>query len=383
MAIQVVGRNDFGSLLGTSLGKGLGELATQKLVEMQKRKGLEALGLSKDKAKGLAKLPGKTGEIAAQQELAGIRQREGREQGMQALASMFGVTPSTAGQQQVVDGETPVQQTDISPTMKSLGYEPGKVAMQTYAAGDDIGTAIRAGQQAQKIAQREMEQAENRKFKEKQLALSETKTYRDAIDKTAKNAQTDLQALRTQEDLVKSGKLIGPKSLLFLDKVSDMIGLNEIQRSALKNNESVVFEKLSIPFFRSLKETFGARPTQWDAQQIAKGFPSLYQSDKGKLIINDFMTMQKKADIEAQKIKNNLIKQNNGVPPLDLSVQVDDKLESFKENQYKIFRNKMDNHLVTNGPPVSLAEKLGKDATVEGENGVVFVSDGTKWSVLK
>lgn len=233
-------------------------------------------------------------------------------------------------------------------------------------------------------AQRESALAGKERFQEKRLALSETKTLRDEIDKSAKNAKTDLQALKTQRDLVASGKLIGPKSLLFLDKIADTLGFSELQRSAFKNNESVVFEKLSIPFFRSLKETFGARPTQWDAQQIAKGFPSLYQTDAGKNIIIDFMTMEKLTNIEQQKIKNSLIKAGSGVPPLDLATQVDEKLESYRDKQYNVFRERMDNHLVKNdAPPLNLAKEYGKDATMKNEEGVVFTSDGNKWSVLR
>ena len=71
MAVYFGQEKGLGDLLGAGLGKGLGALISQKMERIQKRSGLESLGLTPEKASGLSRLPGKIGEIATQQELRG------------------------------------------------------------------------------------------------------------------------------------------------------------------------------------------------------------------------------------------------------------------------------------------------------------------------
>jgi len=59
--MQVIERNDFGSLLGASLGSGIGQLAQQKIKQMQTNKGLgglgDLLGINNNQIKSLSFLP--------------------------------------------------------------------------------------------------------------------------------------------------------------------------------------------------------------------------------------------------------------------------------------------------------------------------------------
>ena len=223
MAVYFGQEQGLGELLGAGLGQGISQLAQQKMQQMQTRKGLEALGLPREKARGLAKLPGKIGEIAAQQELSGMRQSAQREQGMQTLASMFGITP----QQQIQPGADQIQpsqevnamQPQPSPVMGALGYQPGQAAIQALSAGVDIGTALKleakAKETSEKIAQKEKISEEKKKAESKRIKEGRITSGLTAARGEAKEAQGRVESYRESADnyqnirrLLKSGKPI-------------------------------------------------------------------------------------------------------------------------------------------------------------------------------
>ena len=190
MAIQVLGRNDFGSLLGASFGKGIGELATQKIGEMQKRKGLEALGLAPGKAEGIASLPGKLGEIATQQELRGQQQS----QNAQLYKQIVGMSPAL----EAVNGGT--SQTE---------------GMKVLASGGNIIQALAADRDSAKLEQKERFAEEKKVAESKRIKEGRITSGLTAARGEAKEAQGRVESYRESADnyqnirrLLKSGKPI-------------------------------------------------------------------------------------------------------------------------------------------------------------------------------
>jgi len=224
--------------------------------------------------------------------------------------------------------------------------------------------------------------AETKEFQQdKQFAFKETKKYRDQLSTAAKNARSDIENLKMQRDLVRSGELIGPRKKVLLDVVGNYFKLDESGKSALLSGVNQVFEKLSLPYFRELKEKFGAKPTQWDAQQLQKSFPSLYQTDAGKEVIIEFMMHDRESNIKEENISRDIIKNNGGIPPTDLSSQTGDQLSKWKDKKYLNLRNKVSRILAKESGPSNSAADAGKGALLESDSGVVWRSNGRDWDL--
>jgi len=354
-----------GDALNRGMKTGLDQLISTKLKQLTDRQreektetGLNSLLQNPEEAQALSGLdPKLLGEALK------LKQRE---KGFESLSSLMGFAPQQ--QQQPIEGqeESLVDQQQLQ--QPSGGINPG---LSTKELMDFAGFQQREKFQQQKIGQ-----------KEKEFAFNFTKNFTERVNKNARDAKGTLQNLKTQRDLVNRGKLIGPRQNVLLDFVGNALGLDEEGKTAFKNADSIVFEKLSVPFFKDLKEKFGARPTQWDAQQLKKSFPTLYQSDVGKKIIIDFMEHDSNSQLQEKRITNQIINENGGVPPLDLESQVTDRLEKWKDKSYLKLRNKASEVLAEQYSPSISAEKAGKGQKGIASDGTILISTGKKWKVL-
>ena len=217
---------------------------------------------------------------------------------------------------------------------------------------------------------------------DKRFAYTETKKYRDKVDESARNTKGDLQNLKMQKALVKAGKMMGAKEAAFLDVVGNVLGLSENAKTAFKNSDTTVFEKLSIPYFRDLKVKFGSRPTQYEAELLQKSFPSLYQSKEGQLVIIDFMEHDAKNNAKEAEIKDDIIRENNNIPPLDLASQTSKRLAPWQANEYAKLRTRVAKVLSHDFAPDLSAAEAGKGTMLKSDAGGIFKSDGKKWNLL-
>ena len=256
--------------------------------------------------------------------------------------------------------------------------------MEAYQLSNgNVAIAKRAEQDAMKRMQQERLQKEKMEKSTKEFAYKETRSYRDDLEKKYRNAKSDLQGLDVQYELVNTGKLHGPKKKLLLDIVGNYMNLDELGKSALMNTESQVFEKMSIPYFRDLKTKFGARPTQFEAKQLQKSFPTLYQNDDGKKIIIDFMRHDRRTNIKERELANKIVKQNGGTPPLDLSSKTLEKLDEWEAKAYKTFKSRISQTLAKKGAPKLPASQVGKGKIYKNKsNNIYYISNGKSWELL-
>ena len=428
-----------GSAFGSGLGQGLQFLLQDKINKMQESKtrtqqasGLGTLlGLSPEKALQLTYLPPQTlNEIIKQKMLVDVNGNYPNEQqpsqfgnaemnqaappsasppqennqqlseAMRALG-MFDYNPMDQAVRRYLQSKQPA---DAPMTQPTMGTDRPAIPEQSINApvkpemARDIGRPMTVGQARaareeariarqealveKKMAQQERLAEKKSEQEDKKFSFTETRKYRDQVNTNSKNARSDLQNLRMQKDLIKTGKLMGPKETAFLDIVGSYFNLDENGKSAFKNAQTQVFEKLSVPYFRGLKEKFGARPTQWDAQQLQKSFPSLYQTDAGKEVIIEFMEHDSMSNIKEKKISDEIIRRNNGIPPIDLASQVEDRLSTWKDKEYLKLRKNVSRILAKESGPNFSAEKAGKDAMLESDDGIVFRSNGKEWELV-
>jgi len=383
--------SSIGYLLGANVGEGLNALLQDKLQQMRERQdlmkqvtGLSALGLAPQESLQISMLSPKLQELVIKNYLAGA-EREGLGQ---ALQSLLGGAP----QEQPPQAEQPPareipaeQQAELPPEQqKELSTE------QTALAKSIMQPRLSPQMQLQ-LANLGLQQ-KREELQEKQMALRDTREFRTRISKAAADAADDLQNIKTQLDMVKKGRLggrVGAFYNVLLDAAASWLGkeyglhLTEQQKQAFKTDPMLLFEQNSVRYLRSLKDTFGARPTQWDAQQIMKSYPSLYQSDEGKEAILQDMAAMAKVKIKKQKIMNEIIRENKGIPPIDLEEKIATRLRPYQNKLYKETRDRINTILSKTGnmPTPESAKKLGRGTIVENDKGLKLISTGKDWVI--
>lgn len=188
MAVYFGQEKGLGDLLGAGLGKGLGALISQKMERIQKRSGLEALGLTPEKASGLSKLQGKSGEIALQQELRGQQQS----QNLQNYMKISG----------------------MSPALEAVNGKPTE-GMKVLASGGNVIQALAADRDSAKLEQKERFSEEKKKAESKRIKEARITTGLNVARGEAKDAQGRVESYRESAEnyknirrLLKSGKPI-------------------------------------------------------------------------------------------------------------------------------------------------------------------------------
>jgi hypothetical protein len=345
-------KGEMGKQMGTGISSGLQTLMQMKVQDIKRQKekaGLEAMGLPG----ALAGLDPRIIQQAAQNQ-----QKAKQQELVQAYLQRQRQQPSQ-------DRVAP-QQVAGQPGGEKPGETEAIMAMPTDVRKDLL--------KEREYNRRDIRQTEDRAFRE-------TKEYRKDLSEGAKTSKDDLLAIKGQLDQVRSGKMMGRGAVLAVDLIGNFVGLNEAQKTAMKDDASVIFEKYGIRYLRSLKDIFGARPTQWDAEQFQKGFPSLYQSKEGQEAILGDMRTAAKLKIQKNNIKNSIVAENNNVPPMNLEALVDKRMAPLQRNAWRKSSQKMKSILNKNAPDPKSAVLYGKGRELENKDGLVYVSDGHRWKV--
>ena len=97
------------------------------------------------------------------------------------------------------------------------------------------------------------------------------------------------------------------------------------------------FEKLSADFVKNAKQYFGSRLTDADLRVFMQTLPTLMQTDAGKKkVIENLSSLNELAQIES-KTARSIIRDNGGIPPIDIEQQVKDKIADRADRIAKRF----------------------------------------------
>ncbi len=220
----------------------------------------------------------------------------------------------------------------------------------------------------QKAARDKLEaQKRQEDFREKQFNIKETKEYIKSLKDKEKASKESGLRLGRMEQLIKKGNLPNANFWTFLSKVEDTplsgAGAGALAGSALgtavlpgigtaiggalggaaggmlsplagaakswiKSGSPDVeeFEKLSNDFVKNAKQYFGPRLTDADLRVFMQTIPTLMQTDRGKQkVIENLRSLNELSEIEAKSARS-IIKENGGIPPIDIEQQVQDKI---------------------------------------------------------
>jgi hypothetical protein len=162
------------------------------------------------------------------------------------------------------------------------------------------------------------QQAELKKQKAEQFKA--TKEFRHDLIQSRKDARGDLKDLSRLEDLSKSGKLNSPGWIEFLHN-------SGLDIPALMSPESEEFQKIQQSFLKRAKQYFGSRVSNFEVEQFLKTIPSLSQSPEGRQrVIANLKNLARGAE-EYYKTYEEIIKENNGIPPYDIEEEIERRID--------------------------------------------------------
>lgn len=167
-------------------------------------------------------------------------------------------------------------------------------------------------------------------FQEKQLALGETKSFREKLLNSQESAIVDQMHLDRLEELVNSGKLSTPLMVATLGKLGIPLG-------AVTSGETQEFEKLSNDMLKNITQYFGNRILKTEVDTFLKTIPTLMQSDEGKRrIIHNLRLLKIPEKLQYDAYKE-VVNENRGIP-LDLREQVIEKMAPAVEQLSQEFK---------------------------------------------
>lgn len=282
-----------GGILGMGLGSGLGEGFSRGmellLQERLTRKGqqqmgdaLEALGLPREAA---------FTPPALQKELLAQRGKQDR------LSQILSLLGGGGG-----------------------GMEPTAEIETSVSAPEFSDTEILALSQADPNLARLAQSQKEAKSKEKLSAFKETAPYRKEAREEYKGAREDLMRLSRMKELIETGNITNPVLYVGLQK-------SGLDIPVLLNPDTQEFQKLVVDFTRNARQTFGARVTNFELDTFLKSIPSLLQSEEGKKRVIRNLELLNRGKVARFDTLREILRENDGVPPLDLAEEVENRVE--------------------------------------------------------
>lgn len=345
--MQILPNSSLGGSLGSALGTGLQDLAALKLAQLTKQYDIRKE--RSDFAEGLAPLLGKdTANL-----LSNLSPQE-RNHALQNIGSLMQLNQEPNALGELAQAQPP-----------TLGQQQPQITPELI---QDIFTSPQEKREREKLALKKQQIASA----EKLSGFKETKADRAAILNEAKSAKDTLARLGRMEELNKTGKLDSPIYIEFLKKTG-------LDIPALTTPDSQEFRKLEVDFLKDAKNIFGARVTNYEASQFLKSIPSLSQSKEGReKVIRNLKIMNEAKLVRANTLRE-ILKENNGIPPLDLAEQVEDRSAPKIDKLLSKFTRGIQGKTEKSFNDLPPASQYNGRKIRDKETGKIFQSNGNEW----
>lgn len=372
MALTILNKPGFAELLGSNLGSGLSQglsmLAQQRLQNMMQNQqrmgtamGLQAAGLSPERAQGISLL-----DPMLQREILKQGMAAENQQGLAALSSaLFGGMPQPNDPKGISDPNMP-NQNPIALISQALSQ--GQI--NPRQAESLMGQVLEQQREQQKLAMKERELSLKTR-KDVRDDLKQTEKIRETISTQAETAREDSAALQRLNELNETGKVRAG----FAEQLLDSVGLNF---ESLKNAETSEFQKLSLGFFRNLKNIFGGRITNLEVENFLKSIPNLMQNKEGRAAVIRNMALASQGRLVKQQIMEQIAAENEGRYPLDLQEQINKRarpiLDALADQLVQGLGKKVQKNDAFPNPEENNGARIRDTKT-----GIEYVSNGIIW----
>jgi hypothetical protein len=153
----------------------------------------------------------------------------------------------------------------------------------------------------------------------REKAFESTKNFREETQANENASRENGMRLDRMITLNKKDELQNPMLYTALKGM----GMNV---SALQNEDTQEFEKLTNDFLKNARAIFGSRVTNFEMSQFLKTVPTLMQTKGGReRVIRNLKLAGKAATLRGETMRN-IIEQNNDTPPLDLAEKIEKRI---------------------------------------------------------
>ncbi len=207
--------------------------------------------------------------------------------------------------------------------------------------------------------------------------FKETKETRKTIINQARAARENNTRLERMNVLNERDNLINPIYNATLKKLG-------LDIAALKNPDSQEFDKLTNDMFKNIREIFGNRISVIEIVTFLKTIPTLNQTQEGRRrVIRNLQLLTRGAPARFE-IMREILKENGGVPPYDLGVQIEERASGVLDKMSSEFIGGL-----SSAPEIEISadeKKIKAKASPRVRNpktGEILEWNGTQWKKVK
>lgn len=204
----------------------------------------------------------------------------------------------------------------------------------------------------------------------KENAYKITKKERDEVNKEGKAAKANLMSLGRLKTLASQDKLQDARIYTALKSV-------HLDYPILQNADTQEFQEITNNFLRNARAMFGARISNFEMGAFLRTLPTLMNTKEGKERIIRNLELYNKPSVLREEAMREIIKENGGVPPLDLTNAIEERVAPKLDEIGAQFKEGIKVNTFQELPPASeyKGKKVMDDAT-----GKTLLSDGTQWT---
>jgi hypothetical protein len=250
--------------------------------------------------------------------------------GPQELQQMLGA--SQAAPQQAQASQSMTAQSQTAQPQQGLTREE---AISRAFEPPQMGLEREKMAQKERLEEKKLSATEKREAHKEKVDMD--KYYRPTISKMNeeyKGVRETTHKLDRMEQLVKSGKLSGPKMAAGLQALSEGVSLflpgvgpvhlPGLNFKSLLKPDSEEFEKLSNDFIKNAKAVFGNRVTDQDLKAFMSTVPNMMMTDEGKLRLIRHMRFYNDAIRARHDAMRSILDKNEGYAPRNFEVLIEE-----------------------------------------------------------
>lgn len=176
------------------------------------------------------------------------------------------------------------------------------------------------------------QKADKAKQEESKANISFNKEVIDTIRNKARAAKEVVPVLKRGIELSKRGNIRNE----YLTTALDKLGINS---EAFMNGDTLELQKLTNYVLRGASKIFGGKVSNFEAQQLLRGFPNLYQSNEGRIQLAQQLLKTAELEEKEGEVFRNIIKKNKNRVPFDLEEQIEQEMRPYYDEYVKSFVN--------------------------------------------
>lgn len=210
----------------------------------------------------------------------------------------------------------------------------------------------------------------------KQFAYTHTAKDRKDLLKYKRNADEDIARLNKLEILSKNNKL--PNDMVY--KFLDSVGMSDV--GSLIGKDAQEFNKIVTDFTSKAKDRYGTRISNFELGTFLRGLPSLLQTPDGRLQVIKDLKLMAELPRKRFELMQQVIKENGGIPPLNMEEQIEERMEPFKESifkKYSQYDSEIPKYNVVSRSTTKPKAADNNGVTFKFPNGKFYHSDGMRW----